>query len=160
MKTEEIYMQLFDFSRPTYFKRRKEQNKALSLLQKYFSDEQILEFINTGSIQELEENKNSINDLEEHLLFEAIKKIVDIPNQYFLGKKEFWLQGFIDGLQKVSAVDKETLINEILGLKTKFYESENWKQLTIQFIESNFSNYEIKLMLKNKTEVMRRLSAI
>jgi len=159
LKTEEIYMELFDFSRPTYFKRKREHNKALLLVQKYFSEKEILEFIQTGSIQRLEQQNSSKSGIEEHILFHAIQKIIDIPNQPIWGKKGFWLKGFLDALQLTEAKSKSDFLENIKILETKWWEAENWKNLTINFINNNFSEYEIQLILKNKVEVMQKLTA-
>ena len=75
MKKEDIYMELFDCSRPTYYKRKREGNKALKLISKYFNDEDLEEFLKTGKINKLEnidmDLVNRIERLEEVL----IKKI-------------------------------------------------------------------------------------
>lgn len=157
MKTEEIYMELFDFSRPTYFKRKREHNKALLLIQKYFSEKEILEFIQTGSIQRLEQHTGTKSEIEEHIVFHAIQKIIDIPNQPIWGKKGFWIKGFLDALQQTESKNKDDFLENIKTLETKWWEAKNWKNLTIDFIKVNFSEYEIKLILKNKVEVMQKL---
>lgn len=158
MKTEEIFMELFDFSRPTYFKRKREHNKALALMQKYFSEKELLEFIQTGSIQRLESNIDTKTEIEEHILFHAIQKIIDIPSQPIFGKKGFWMKGFLDALQQIDSKNKNDFISSIETLNTKWWEAENWKKLTSDFINKNFSNYEIKLILDNKVEVMKQLT--
>ena len=50
MKTDEIYCNLFDFSRPTYYKYKREGNLALTLISKYISDDEIVEFTEKGYI--------------------------------------------------------------------------------------------------------------
>ncbi len=158
MKTEAIYMELFDFSRPTYFKRKREHNKALLLIQKYFPEKEILEFIQTGSIQRLQSNTISKGGIEEHILFYAIQKIIEIPNQPIFGKKGFWLKGFLDALQQTESQNKHDFIENLKTLDTKWWEAENWKKLTIDFMSKNFSEYEINLILQNKVEVMQKLT--
>jgi len=61
MKREELFMKLFNFSRPTYYKWKREHTPALSLLEKYFTQEELEEFLETGEIGFLEERKINEN---------------------------------------------------------------------------------------------------
>lgn len=54
MKQEDIMCKLFNFSIPTYYKRKREKNKAIILIEKYFQKEEILEFINTGKVRKFD----------------------------------------------------------------------------------------------------------
>lgn len=58
MRHEEIMCKFFNFSAPTYYKRKKEGNLAIKFIEKYFSDENILEFLNFSKMNKLE-NLNS-----------------------------------------------------------------------------------------------------
>ncbi|MEA3373706.1 MAG: hypothetical protein U9Q62_08465 [Campylobacterota bacterium] len=53
-KKEEIYARLFNFSRPTYFKWKREGVPAMQLLLKYFTDEELDCFLATGVIPRME----------------------------------------------------------------------------------------------------------
>ena len=64
MKEEEIYIKLFQFSRPTYYKWKRENVPVIALLEKYFSKEELQEFLQTGSIQK-QENMQKLNILQK-----------------------------------------------------------------------------------------------
>lgn len=79
MRHEEIMCKFFNFSAPTYYKRKKEGNLAIKFIEKYFSDENILDFLNYSKMNKLE-NLNSYS-LSSWMNF--LKKIE------LLGIKEF-----------------------------------------------------------------------
>jgi len=60
MKLEEIYMKLFDFSRPTYYKKKRELVPALSLIERYFSEKDLLEYLEKGFVSKYENNTCTI----------------------------------------------------------------------------------------------------
>lgn len=48
MKLEEIMCKLFNFSIPTYYKRKREKNKAIHFLENNFSKEELVMICETG----------------------------------------------------------------------------------------------------------------
>lgn len=59
MKREEIYMQLFEFSRPTYYKWKREGVPALRLIEENFTDEELIAYLeNQKNIPNVELNLN------------------------------------------------------------------------------------------------------
>jgi len=61
LKKEEIYMELFNFSRNSYYlwKREKEKRLIIKLLEEYHSPQELEEFIKTGKIERLTNYKDS-----------------------------------------------------------------------------------------------------
>lgn len=57
-KIEKI-VKLMGFSKNTYFNWQKENRPIISLVKKYFSEEEIEEFLKTGEISKLEKINNS-----------------------------------------------------------------------------------------------------
>lgn len=69
MNFKEIIEKLFGFSAPTWYRWKKEQRLIVDLMDKYFEEKNLEEFINTGKInkferlQELEEIEKKYNKL-------------------------------------------------------------------------------------------------
>lgn len=60
MTYEQIMVELFEFSAPTYYKWKKhEKRKVFDLLEKYFTKEDLEEFLAVGKIQRYDEVENS-----------------------------------------------------------------------------------------------------
>jgi hypothetical protein len=58
MKYEEVIAKLFDIHPKTYYKWRKENRPIIELIDKYFTKEELNEYLETNRIQELEEFKD------------------------------------------------------------------------------------------------------
>ena len=75
MKLEEIMCELFDFSTPTYYKRKREKNKAIHFLENNFSKEELVMICETGKctkqdrLNELLEIEKKYNQLKS--IFES-----------------------------------------------------------------------------------------
>lgn len=67
-----IITELFGFAAPTYYRWKKENRPIVNLLEKYFSDEELNEFLLTNKIERLEQ----INDFKL-LKIESIKLYID-----------------------------------------------------------------------------------
>ena len=138
----------------------KEQRLILVLLNQYINEDMAQELPKTQKIRNLENlqiTKNS-RDIEEHVLFHALRKIQELPNLFLVGKKQFWLTGFLEVLESVEIFNKKELIDKIESLDQRFYESSNWKKLTNDFLERNFSEYEIEVIMLNKDKVIKGLN--
>lgn len=62
MRHEEVMCSFFNFSAPTYYKRKREGTLAIKMIEKYFSKEELEEFIETGKIMKME----GLNTLYQH----------------------------------------------------------------------------------------------
>lgn len=79
MKLEEVMVKLFEFSRPTYFKKKREEVPALLLLENYFSKNELIEYLSTKQIKKLELIKNiDIKDLAKIVKEYEINRIDNI----------------------------------------------------------------------------------
>lgn len=56
MKKEDIFTKLFQFSIPTFYNWQREKRPIIKLLEKYFTKDDLEEFLQTGKIQKFEEN--------------------------------------------------------------------------------------------------------
>ncbi len=54
MKREEIFTQLFQFSVPTFYNWQREKRPIMELLDKYFTKEDLEEFLEYGTVEKLE----------------------------------------------------------------------------------------------------------
>ena len=156
MNKKEIIEKLFGFTEATFYNWKKEKRPILDLI-KYFEEEELVEFLQTGKIKRLEKNEKVDNTLHEHLVFHATQKINAIPNNFGFGKKKFWLSEFIKVLNKSNAKNKNEFFEEINQIETKFWQSENWKKLTNDFINKNLSESELQAIIKNKKNVIEAL---
>lgn len=67
LKEEEIYTQLFQFSRPTFFKWKREKVPVMELLKKYFTKEDLHEFLEKGFVTKYEKfDKYAIDPIFEN----------------------------------------------------------------------------------------------
>lgn len=138
----------------------KENRLILLLLNQYIDEDMAQELIKTKKIRKLEnlQTTKAGKDIEEHVLFHALRKIEEIPDLFLVGKKQFWLKGFLKVLESPEIFNKEKLMDKIESLDQKFYEASNWKKLTNDFIQKNFSKYEIEIIMLNKDKVIKALS--
>jgi len=66
MNIADIMVELFNFSRPTYFKKKREQIQILQLLDRYFSKEELEEFLKNSKIRKFELIKDlTLEECEE-----------------------------------------------------------------------------------------------
>ncbi len=148
MKKEDIYMELFDFSRPTYYKWKREGNKALQLISKYFNDEDLQEFLKTGKVSRLEKNNINISDEDLMLFFadNAIFKIVETL-------KEFSLDELIENenLKNIDLIPEEA--SEIDAMVI-IYDWIDKSQTVDDFLEkAKKHNYTFLTILLNPLEI-------
>lgn len=132
----------------------------IDLIYKYFNDDQIEEFLETGKIDKLENKNKSDDKVNAHILFHAISKIKQLPNFIPMlpnfGKKEFDLNLFFNLIYKNSIDSKDELIKKIKQDKNlkNFILVNNM----IKTVEDQFSRLEIELIIKHKDKVMQELN--
>lgn len=169
MTEREIYMNLFNVSINTYYNWKKEDRPIINLLDKYFSKEDLEEFLKTGEITKLEKVKTTsnqfdyINDLlidnAKYTLKEKLNKVFEssmLEMIYtYLSKKIL-----IRVLDKLSIIGNEYPINlskkyllaEIKSSDIKLFEKYKLNVL-IKLIEDNFSNLECYALIKYYKEL-------
>lgn len=124
------------------------------------SNELVDEFIHTQKIEKFEniQTTSKKNDLDEHILFHAIQKVKKIPDLFLLGKKEFWLKGFLKAVESSKVYSKKEFIQSILNLRQTLTEAKKWKKMTAEWAKENLSEYEVQLIMLNKDKVIRELN--
>lgn len=85
MKIEILMSQLFGYSAQTYFNWKKEEAKRpiISFLSRYFAKEDLIEFLETGKIQKLD-NIKLINSTSRQIVSEFFYDGKDFKNKEFL----------------------------------------------------------------------------
>lgn len=81
MNNTQLIAKLLSFTESTIFKWKKENRPILNLLQNYFTNEEIKEFLETGKVLKQEvvknlsiEDINNIKSLKNEMIFDEIKR--------------------------------------------------------------------------------------
>lgn len=158
MKEDEIYTKLFDFSRPTYFKWKREEVPVMQLLSKYFNKEDLEEFLSRGFVSKYENfNKYSIDPVFEDFVIVNLKRIHKLDRSLF--NLFFPTSEFITRhLKNIDDVDLKDLTVKnaknkfkdfLLSVKlSKLFDSEAKQHNVVKEINDKFSDIEIYLILK------------
>jgi hypothetical protein len=156
---QEEYCRLLDVSRNTYYVHKRENRPIVALLEKYFTKEDLEEFLETGKISRLENNITYTNDLD-------VMKSLNIDNAIFSAKAKLqnlentainWAynKGALSILKDVLASmesntftienAKDILIERIKGYEAKWYSLEKrptGQKLLNIYIQKYFSKLE------------------
>ncbi|MDD5407064.1 MAG: hypothetical protein PHE73_09020 [Sulfurovaceae bacterium] len=164
----------FGFSPQTYFNWKKEESKRpiITLLAKYFTKEDLEEFVETGKISRLEKDKTTENEIEtqkklllDQTIYSAKMKLYSIFHSSFgavlfhKGSKDV----LIDVLSNIDSKDesytientKQRLIDKVIAHETKLFNIKipGHKNRLSRFLEDYFSNLEIYVMIKHKDKM-------
>jgi hypothetical protein len=164
---EEIFMDLFGFSRPTYYKWKRENIKVIQLLEKYFSKDELEEFLETGSIRKLETEKfkNFVDPLFiEYVKFNLPSKMDKIKGEGLIMRLNRLIPNHIlttilkeikedEDIELHQDKSKKFLIDRIKGYAASFEKKSSQKQL-IDLIDKNFSNIECYVLIKYYDEIL------
>lgn len=142
MNKKTIIEKFFGFTEATYYNWRRENRLVIDFVEKYISDEDLIEFINSGHIKRLETKRGIDNEIEDFAFKTAIFKIKSTKNL----PKNLFFRTFED-------VHVQTKLDYIIALdsiKLKLIEHSNWKNIVKEFIENDLSSLEMKMLIKNK----------
>jgi hypothetical protein len=165
MKKEEVFMKLFNFSRPTYYKWKREQILVLKLLETYCTDQDLEEFLETGKISKLE-SKNLDDDfkhiiLDDHMLHSAAYKLDSLSAGTFK-----MLEILRDALGDIDPKDesftldnsKQRLIDRIYAVeKNSIFKTKAKKEGVAHWIEKFLSKAEVYAMVKHPDTIVSLL---
>jgi len=158
MKEEEIYMKLFNFSRTTYFKWKREKVPAIVLLSKYFDKKDLEEFLLNGFVAKYEDFQGyAVDPVFEDFIIINLKRIHRLDRSLF--NLFFPTSEFITRhLKKINDIDlsnltiknaksqfKEFLLSVELS---SFLDSEIKRTKIIKEIDNEFADIEIYCLLK------------
>lgn len=158
MKDDEIYTQLFQFSRPTFFKWKREKVPVMQLISKYFQKEDLEEFLQKGFISKFEKFEDyHLDPVFEDYVIQNLKRInrldrsifnIIFPTPEFITRhlKQLTEQD-LNNLTVKNA--KERFKAFLLSVKlSKIWDTEAKRKTVIQEVDSHFSDIEIYLIMK------------
>ncbi|MFW2578778.1 hypothetical protein [Aliarcobacter butzleri] len=151
MVGEKNVLKLMCYSRNTYYVWKREKRPIIELIDKYFQDNEITEFLETGRISRLEDNK------DQELLNNEASKIYNHFISVLYSKDKSLLRLFLVVINNAN----ETSANLNLNFIDLVLEAEGNKKDKINLLKefskiSQSSNilffYSIKFMIQNKFE--------
>lgn len=108
MTHEQLMVKLFQFSSPTYYKWKKHENRPIfDLLDRYFSKEDLEEYVKTGEIAKFGSPKNNI--FTNHIRTDEIIKLLEKSNIKLLSIS---LAENIEKFNDISGTTKLLRLNE------------------------------------------------
>jgi len=178
---KELLVKLLEVSPKTVYNYEKENRQIIRLLKKYFTDKDIIEFLETGKISKCEDIafvQEEAKLLEKHLIDHAYyslkPKLKEILGGTSFGPNKMYTKGatgiLIDVLKKISPKDssfdidnaKDRLLDRISEEELKWLAFKNpaKRDLLSHYIKEDFSNAEILAMVQNSNEVVEYLKKI
>ena len=158
--------EVLKISRSAYFKYKKEERPIISLLEKYFSQEDLEEFLNTKKISKLEGTQNStIFLLEDYAHFSLSNKLEQLFNIFgipdftkFLPKKLFLK--ILQDLKKedISHLNaKDFLLQRLKGYETSLTKLEhpNHPKILYDFVENKLAKIEVYILILNAEKYLK-----
>jgi len=110
---KELVSHILGISNASYY-RWKRERLGINLIEKYFTREDLEEYIATGVVRRMENRVESMDEMEEFYLKSALSKI-----EFYGAKKEMFR--FTHGLK-----NKEKYIQVLLPVKTLMETLSNW----------------------------------
>lgn len=146
MTKETIMTQLFEFSAPTYYKwKKQDKRKIISLIEYAFSDEDLIEFLNSGKISRIEEMGS-----QDYLLDLSLKfyKLLRHITNYKVAKNVLVLleENFYNNKNRVLV---EKIAEEIYN-NSEFY--SNMKLATLNLIQKQ-EPFVLEYVAKNRVKI-------
>lgn len=169
-------------SRSAYFKYKKEERPVVSLLEKYFSQDELEEFLETGRIKkydmlnalsetELKDKSDSkdslllLEDYANYSLEEKLKElfhIFGIPDVTKYFPKKIFIKILLELHKEEHLTNKNTkemLIERLKGYKTSLIKLEhrNHPQVIIEFIEKKLSKVETYILVRDAKKYLENV---
>lgn len=159
--------ELMGFSRNTYFNWKKENRKIISLLEKYFDEQMLKEYIATNKINKFENNSDEILKINEIFLDHTKYQLRDKLKNYTDGSFFDWANKIIPKkyLQKILkdifiektelniSNSKDELVSRIKGLEVTLINKKNQHQLS-DYIQNHLSKIECYVLIQEHEEIM------
>lgn len=169
MNNNELMSKLFGFSAPTYFRWKKQNRPIIKLIEK-FSEEELIEYLNTGNIERLDNIKNrhnSTSDKNDIFIDYARIQLREKMQSYTDGSFFDWANKMIpkkylhkilrdlsqDKVKFTPENSKDSLLDRIKGLEVSIINKKNQEQLS-NFIEIKLSKIECYILIQEHEEIM------
>ena len=163
---KETICDILGISQASYY-RWKQERPIINLLEKYFDEKDLKQFIVEGKMDKLEIMKVKDTTLDEFFLSNLMHKLIiksTLPLdandnaivkilKAILNKNKHYsilpLETFLTILNDQLIHDKQTLIDGV----SKADIMDNWKNIIIKFCKYELSVLEINAMIENKTKI-------
>jgi len=157
---------ILDIADRTLYNWKKEGKPIVVLLEKYFTKEDLEEFLETGKIRRLENYDASNADplFVEYIKFNLVSKIDIIKGKGLIDSFNKYIPNnifttILDDLRKEENIElhqrdsKKIFIDRIKGYEASLLEKPSKTQL-INLIEKNLSNIECYVLIKYHDEIL------
>lgn len=153
MTEEQIMVDLFDFSAPTYYKWKKhERRKIFLLLETYFTKSDLEEFLSTGKISKYE----SFTSTNQNDVLSSIKADLEEIKTFLIGDKE---EGEITTEKETKKTKIMQTVIKILDIsKPSYYVWKREGRPIFELLENYFNKEELEEFLTSRK--MAKLEAI
>ena len=165
---------LLGVSKNSYWNYKKQERPIISFLEKYFSKEEIEEFLETGSMQKLEKKNESLERiylyeklLVDHALYSSKEKLQKLLDGNFIDRA-IYTKGakgiLVDVLEQIDPNDdsytmenaKQRLIDAVMGSEVSWFSLKNpqKQKLLSSILNKHLSDIEAYAIIKNPKEVL------
>jgi len=134
MKTEDIFCQLFGFSKNTYYSWKREKKPIIELLNKYFTKDELLEYLETDKISNMKlledfksKEEQSINAFFSLLTLLYKKDGLDHSSEEASSSK--YLQTFVEYLHFTAHISEDTFMDFVLTKQNSLEVTSELKSL-------------------------------
>ena len=160
--------ELLGISKTSYY-RWKNERQVIQLLEKYFTKEDLLQFMNEGRIDKLEAKNSEDSDFNEFYTNNALHKLITkstLPMdetdtmivklfKAILSKNKRYsilpLKSFLHILNIPEVTNTQTLIDQV----EKSVIKDNWRKIIIKFCNYELSRLEINALIENKIKITK-----
>ncbi len=165
MNKKEIIEKFYETTEATYYRHKKQNRPVIMFIEKYFTEDDLIEFLETGKISKLE--SKTLDDhfkqliLEDHMLHNAAHKL------HLLSSGSFKMIDILkDALSDIDPDDntftldnaKQRLIDRIFAIeKNSIFKTNAKKEGVASWIEQYLSKAEVFAMVKNPTTFIKLL---
>jgi len=165
---------LLGVSKNSYWNYKKQERPIIAFLEKYFSKEEIEEFLETGYMQKLEKKNDALEKiylydklLVDHALYSAKEKLQKLLDGNFIDRA-IYTKGakgiFVDVLEQIDPNDdsytmenaKQRLLDAVMGSEVSWLSLKNpqKQKLLSSILNKHLSSIEAYAIIKNPKEVL------
>ncbi len=165
---KETICELLGISRTSYYRWKKER-QVIQLLEKYFTNEDLQQFMKDGRIDKLEAKNSEDSDMSEFFTNNALHKLIiksTLPMdeedtmivklfKAILSKNRRYsilpLKTFLHILNLPKVTNTKTLIDQVEKSNIK----DSWGKIIIKFCNYELSRLEINALIENKIKITK-----
>ena len=166
MNKKEVIEKFYDTTEATYYRHKKQNRPVIKFIEKYFTDDDLEEFLTTGKVSRLESQKidDDFKDLilDDHMLHNVKFKLMTLSAGTFK-----MLEILQDALKDIDPNDdeftlenaKQRLIDRIYAVeKNSIFKTKSKKEGVAQWIKDYLSKAEVYAMVKYPQTIIKLTS--